>query len=88
NHQFGRCGRRGPGPSVVGMDEHTTTQRVEVTFVGNPPTRQIAQASGVSDVHVDGRIVRCVVDGSFQPFLEAVRGYEVISLTSREVAGG
>ena len=86
NQQFGRCGRRGPGPSVVSMDEHTTTQRVEVTFVGNPPTRQIALASGVSDVQVDGHIVRCVIDGSFQPFLEAVRGYEVISLTSREVA--
>jgi hypothetical protein len=72
----------------MSMDEHTTTQRVEVTFVGSPPTRQIALASGVSDVHADGHIVRCVVYGSFQPFLEAVRGYEVISLTSREVAAG
>ena len=68
------------------MDEHTATQRVEVSFVGNPPTRQITLASGVSEVQVDGHVVRCVVDGSFQPFLEAVRGYEVISLKSREVA--
>ena len=64
------------------MDEQTANQRVEVTFVGTPPTRQIARASGVSDVQVEGHVVRCVVYGSFQPFLEAVRGYEVISLTA------
>jgi hypothetical protein len=39
-------------------------------------------ASGVSDVEVDGPVLRCRVCGSFQPFLEALRGYEVISLTS------
>ena len=72
-----------------GMDEgmdggivDAAIQRVEVTFVATPPTRQIQQASGVSDVEVDGRMVRCLVCGSFQPFLEAMRGYEVISLTA------
>ena len=58
------------------------TQTVEVTFVGTPPTRQIERASGVSGVQVDGQVVRCLVCGSFQPFLEAVRGYEVVSLTA------
>ena len=64
------------------MTEELTSQRVEVTFVGSPPARQIAQASGVTEVSVDGRRLRCVVCGSFQPFLEALRGYEVISLVS------
>ena len=64
------------------MVEDTATQRVEVTFVGKPPTRQIELASGVSDVQVDGQVIRCLVYGSFQPFLEAVRGYEVINLTA------
>ena len=64
-----------------GMDD-AAVQRVEVSFVATPPRRQIEQASGVSDVEVDGRMVRCLVCGSFQPFLEAVRGYEVISLTA------
>jgi hypothetical protein len=64
------------------MVEDAATQRVEITFVGTPPTRQIERASGVSEVEVDGRIVRCLVYGSFQPFLEAVRGYEVINLTA------
>jgi hypothetical protein len=57
-------------------------QRVEVSFVGAPPVSQIEQASGVSDVKRHGRIVRCLVAGSFQPFLEALRGHEVITLQS------
>jgi hypothetical protein len=64
------------------MIENTAIQRVEVTFVGTPPMRQIERASGVSEVEVDGQLVRCLVHGSFQPFLEALRGYEVVSLTS------
>jgi len=56
------------------------TQRVEVSFVGAPPVQQVRRASGVSGVEVDGRVLRCLVKGSFQPFLEALRGYEVISL--------
>ena len=64
------------------MVQNAATQRVEVTFIGTPPTRQIARASGVTDVQVDGHLVRCLVYGSFQPFLEALRGYEVISLTA------
>lgn len=61
--------------------EHPT-RRVEVSFVGSPPVRQIQRASGVSEVVIDGAIVRCLVAGSFQPFLDALLGYEVISLQS------
>ena len=64
------------------MVQDAASQRVEVTFTGTPPKRQIARASGVTDVRVDGHLIRCVVDGSFQPFLEALRGYEVISFTA------
>ena len=64
------------------MVQNAASQRVEVTFIGTPPTRQIARASGVTDVQVDGHLVRCLVYGSFQPFLEALRGYEVTSLTA------
>jgi hypothetical protein len=58
---------------------------VEVSFVGAPPARQVERASGVSDVEVFDSVLRCVVLGSFQPFLEALRGHEVISLTSNPV---
>jgi hypothetical protein len=64
------------------MVQNAASQRVEVTFIGTPPGRQIAEASGVTDVRVDGHLVRCLVYGSFQPFLEALRGYEVTSLTA------
>jgi hypothetical protein len=57
-------------------------QRVEVSFVGAAPVRQVERASGVSEVQVDGRVIRCTVYGSFQPFLEALRGHEVINLRS------
>jgi hypothetical protein len=55
--------------------------------VGTPPLRQIERASGVSEVDIDGPTVRCLVTGSFQPFLEALRGHEVITLQSTPAAG-
>ena len=64
------------------MVEEPPSQRVEVTFVGAPPARQVERALGVSEVQVEGRILRCTVFGSFQPFLEALRGHEVIRLKS------
>jgi hypothetical protein len=64
------------------MTEELPVQWVEVSFVGTPPRHQIARASGVSQVQVEGAVVRCLVNGTFQPFLEAIRGHEVIRLTS------
>jgi hypothetical protein len=64
------------------MNEDLPTRRVEVAFLGPPATRQIARASGVSEVEVAGSRLRCLVSGSVQPFLEALHGYEVIGLTS------
>jgi len=70
------------------MVQNAASQRVEITFIGTPPRRQIARASGVTDVRVDGHLVRCLVYGSFQPFLEALRGYEVTSLTAIPTRNG
>jgi len=64
------------------MADELITYRVEVTFVGSPPARQMARASGVTEIEVDGHQLGCVVCGRFQPFLEALHGSEVISLTS------
>ena len=64
------------------MADETPVQRVEVLFVGSPPARRVERASGVAEVEVDGRVLRCTVHGSFQPFLEALRGHEVLSLKS------
>jgi hypothetical protein len=64
------------------MTETSPALRVEVSFVGAPPVRQLERASGVSEVETDGQVLRCLVSGSFQPFLEAPRGHEVISFTT------
>ena len=70
------------GGSVAFMTDEVRAQRVEVRFVTRPPVRQLERAPGVSQVEVDGATLRCVVTGSFQQFLEALRGFEVISLES------
>jgi hypothetical protein len=64
------------------VTEEQPIRRVEVRFVGIPPVRQVERASGVSGVGVDEGILRCLICGSFQPFLEAIQGHEVITLTS------
>jgi len=64
------------------MAEELHVQRIEVTFVGPPPVRQVQRASGVTGVEVEGNVLRCTVDGSFQPFLEALHGHEVIGFRS------
>ncbi|HEY8815979.1 MAG TPA: hypothetical protein VIP57_12845 [Candidatus Dormibacteraeota bacterium] len=64
------------------MAERLEVQRVEVSFVGAAPVQQLKRASGVSEVEVHGRVLQCTVYGSFQPFLEALRGHEVLSLRS------
>lgn len=64
------------------MFNNGATWRVEVTFVETPPTRQIERASGVSEVQVDDHTIHCIVCGSFQPFIEAMRGHEVLNVTS------
>src|SRR5258707_9739609 len=64
------------------MAEELPIRRVEVSFVGAAPARQVERASGVSDVEIDGSILRCLVSGSFQPFLEALRGHEVLGFSS------
>jgi hypothetical protein len=66
----------------MSMPSDPPARRVEVSFVGPAPVRQVERASGVSEVEVEGSILRCLVRGSFQPFLEALRGYEVDGLNS------
>jgi hypothetical protein len=73
--------------NFASIDTGRQSHRVDVSFVGTPPVRQIERASGVRDVQADGRTVRCVVDGSFQPFLEALRGSEVLTLQSARIEG-
>jgi hypothetical protein len=70
------------------MPDGPPIRRVEVSFVGAAPARQVERAPGVSDVEVHGSILRCVVCGSFQPFLEALRGHEVVGFSSTPALAG
>jgi hypothetical protein len=65
------------------MSDGLALRRVEVSFSGSVPARQVARASGVSDVETEGSTLRCLVCGSFQPFLEALRGHEVVGFDAR-----
>ncbi len=70
------------------MAEELPVRRVEVRFVGAAPARQVRRAAGVSDVETDGSTLRCMVSGSFQPFLEALRGHEVVRFDSAPPSAG
>ena len=72
---------------MASVFEELPARRVEVVFVGLAPARRVARASGVSEVEADGSVLRCLVRGSFQPFLEALRGYEVVGLSSTLARG-
>ena len=76
---------RGP-PSFPGMVTEYPAHRVEISFSGPPPVARIGRATGVSQVETDGPVVRCLVAGSFQPFLEALHGHEVLTLHSTPVS--
>jgi hypothetical protein len=73
-------------PRFVGMNEDNPAWRVRVGVVGRPPVDRIERAAGVSEVDVHGQVVRCRIDGSFQPFLEALLGCEVLTLQSAPLA--
>ncbi|HEX7263843.1 MAG TPA: hypothetical protein VF383_06665 [Candidatus Dormibacteraeota bacterium] len=64
------------------MSEQFPSHRVEIHFSGPVPARQVARASGVSEVEARGAVLRCRVFGSFQPLLEALSGYDVLRLES------
>ena len=74
-------------PRLQRMIAKYPVQRVEVRFAGIPPVRQIERASGVSEIDIDGPIVRCLVTGSFQPFPGVLRGHEVATRRSASAAG-
>ena len=70
------------------MAEEVPVRLVEVSFVGAVPAQQVGLASGVSEVEAQGSVLRCLVRGSFQPFLEALRGHEVVGFSSTPARTG
>jgi ABC-2 type transport system ATP-binding protein len=57
---------------------------VVMEFGGDVPEAAVRAATGVEDVVVDGRRLRCTVHGGFDPLLAAIRDGNVLDLVSRE----
>ncbi len=65
---------------------HIRVHRVEIEFAPGAavPAEKITAAAGVESTKVEGNRVSCVVHGSFEPLLEAIRDVEVVDLVSTE----
>ena len=62
----------------------SATRRVEVVLGAAVPADTFTGVPGVSDVHVDGSLVRCRLDGPADALVKALAAHEVLSLTSEE----
>jgi beta-exotoxin I transport system ATP-binding protein len=62
----------------------SATRRVEVVLGAAVPADAFTGVPGVSDVHVDGPLVRCRLDGPADALVKALAAHEVLSLTSEE----
>jgi ABC-2 type transport system ATP-binding protein len=58
--------------------------QVEIQFGAAVPVDAIRAAAGVDRVQVDDRRVRCIVRGSFDPLMRALRDSQVINFSSHE----
>jgi polyether ionophore transport system ATP-binding protein len=61
---------------------HLAAVSVEATLTG--PVPDLSRVPGVSAVAVDGSRLRCQVQGSVEPLLQALAGAGVVKLLSRE----
>ena len=57
---------------------------VELRFAGLPPADAFASLPGVSQLTVDGEILRLRVSGPIGPVVQAAARYELVDFTSRE----
>jgi ABC-2 type transport system ATP-binding protein len=76
-----RAGQLVDSGSLADM-RHLSALSVEVTFDG--PVPDLSSIPGVSDVQMNGRVVRCQVRGSVQPLLKVLAAAAVREFVSRE----
>ncbi len=60
------------------------TRRVEVVLADPVPAAAFTAVPGVSEVHVDGPVLHCRLDGPADALVKALAAHEVLSLTSEE----
>ena len=90
DHVCDRVGilREGRLVRVFGLDElrHLRVHRVEIEFAEGStiPEEAVRAATGVQGVVIEGRTLRCTVQGSFENLLTALQGATVTNLVSEE----
>ena len=69
---------------AVGVLADRVSRMIELRFAAPVPISELTAIPGVSDVVVEGTVVRCRVAGSVDALLKAVARHTVESITSRE----
>jgi beta-exotoxin I transport system ATP-binding protein len=59
-------------------------RQVEITFADPVPAKEFTDLPGISDVAVDGAVVRCRLDGRADPLIKAAARHTVVSFLSEE----
>jgi beta-exotoxin I transport system ATP-binding protein len=61
-----------------------SVRRVEITFADPVPAKEFTDLPGLSDVTVDGAVMRCRLDGRADPLIKAAARHTVVSFLSAE----
>ncbi len=78
-----RSGRLLMLESLAGLREKAR-HTVEVRFSTPPPPDAFARVPGIRDARLDGSVLRCSMQGDFDPLVKALGHYHIIDLNSRE----
>jgi ABC-2 type transport system ATP-binding protein len=68
----------------VGVLATKVSRAIELRFADGVPATEIAALPGVTDVEVEGRVLRCRVAGSVDAVLKAAATHTVEAITSHE----
>jgi ABC-2 type transport system ATP-binding protein len=78
-----RSGRLLMTESLAGLREKAR-HSVEVRFGSPPPPGAFAAVPGITDVRLDGTLLRCTMQGVVDPLIKELGRYHVLDLNSRE----
>ena len=78
-----RSGRLLMTESLAGLREKAR-HSVEVRFGSPPPPDAFAAVPGITDVRLDGILLRCTMQGAVDPLVKALSRYHVVDLNSHE----
>jgi ABC-2 type transport system ATP-binding protein len=78
-----RSGRLLMVESLAGLREKAR-HSVEVRFGSPPPPQAFATVQGITDVRLDGTLLRCTMQGVVDPLIKTLSRYHVLDLNSHE----